>query len=286
LAHIGVIKALEKANIPIHIITGSSIGALVGGMYAQTLDIEEVERKIVAFFTGEEYKKTGLHLFRREMQPENFFGQVARKTATELIIQLDGKRISLMKHDRIGIIMDHLLGDGLIENTRIKFAPVATNLETGEIVVFRSGSIRETIKASASMPGFLPPIEYRHLVLVDGSVSASIPVEPALGLGADIVIAVNVGRSLDQEPMPEHVIDILFRTNMITALRNDMMECEKADVVIKPQVGHYHWAEFDKIGELIAEGEKYTEAGIDLIRKIVKKRGGKFGKVIETEPVA
>jgi len=285
LAHIGVIKALEKANIPIHIITGSSIGALVGGMYAQTLDIDDVEKKIVSFFTGEEYKKTGLHLFRSEMQPENFFGQVARKTDGELIIQLDRKRISLMKHDRIGIIMDSLLGEGLIENTRVKFSPVATNLETGEIVVFRSGSIRESIKASAAIPGFLPPIEYRHLVLVDGSVSASIPVEPALGLGADIVIAVNVSRSLDQEPMPDNVIDILFRTNMITSLRNDMMACEKADVVIKPQVGHYHWAQFDKFHELIAEGEKYASAGVDLVKKIIKKRGGKLPNLeFEKEP--
>ncbi len=272
LAHIGVIKALEKAEIPIHMITGSSIGAVVGGMYAQVPNAADVEARAMKFFTGEDFKKTGLHLFRPDTHAENFFGQIARLTDTGLIIQVNRRRLSLMKKNRLAVLIDSLVGEGLIENTRIKFAPVATNLLTGEIVVFRNGSLREALKASSAIPGFLPPIEYKGLVLVDGAVSASIPVEPAFGLGADIVIAVNVSRSLDEEPMPENVVDILFRTNLITALRNDAMACERAQIVIQPRVGKIHWAEFDKIHELIAQGEEAGTAAIERIRISMKKK--------------
>lgn len=278
LAHIGVLKVLEREKIPIHVITGSNIGAVVGGMYAQTPDIQAVEKKITEFFTGDDFKKTGLHLFRQEIQPENFFGQIAHRSEDGLSIQWDKKRIALMKQNRLGTIVEHLLGDRLIENTRIKFAPIATNLETGEVIVFRSGSMREAVKASASIPGFLPPMSYRDMVLVDGAVAASIPVEPAFSLGADFVIAVNVGRSLDHEPMPTNVIDILFRANLITSLRNDIMACEKASVVIKPDVGHIHWAEFDKLPELIAAGEKYTETAVEIIKMGIRKNSSRFVK--------
>jgi NTE family protein len=284
LAHIGVIKALEKAGIPIHIITGSSVGAVVGGMYAQSLAIADVEARIVRFFTGEDFKKTGLHLFRPDMHAENFFGQIARITDTGLIIHINRRRVSLMKQHRLAAAIDSLVGEGLIENTRIKFAPVATNLLTGEIVAFRSGSMREALKASSAIPGFLPPIEYKGLILVDGAVAASIPVEPAFALGADFVIAVNVSRSLDDEPMPENVVDILFRTNLITAQRNDVMACERAQVVIKPKVEHIHWAEFGKIHELIAVGETAGAEAVRLIQTAIKKKKGKTAKAGYEQP--
>ncbi len=276
LSHIGVIKALEAHQIPIHVITGSSIGALVGGMYAEGLNIQDVEKRVTGFFTSEEFQETGFKLFRAELHPENFYGQIAKKTNGGLTIQLDSRRVSLMKEHRLNIVMDRLLGNGLVENTRIKFAPVATNLETGEVVVFRSGSLREAVKSSSSIPGFLPPISYRDMVLVDGGVAASIPVEPAFGLGADFVIAVNVSRSLEHEPMPNNVMDVLFRTNLITAHRNDMLACEKAQVVLRPNVGHVHWTEFDRFAELISEGAKCAEAGIDLIKTLVRKNSGRL----------
>ncbi len=272
LAHLGVIKALERGGIPIHIITGSSIGALIGGMYAQTLDIHDVEERLTRFFTGGEFRKTGLHLFKDQMHPENFFGQVAHESGDEVLIRLDRRRLALMKTNRLGIIMDGLLGDGLIENTRIKFGPVATNLQTGEIVVFRSGSIREAIKASSSIPGFLPPLEYRGLVLVDGAVAAPIPVEPAFALGADMVIAVNVSRPPDHDPMPLHVIDILFRTSQITVHRHEQMACARADLVIRPDVGDFQWAEFDRIAPIVALGESAADASVENIRRLLHKR--------------
>ncbi len=276
LAHIGVIKVLEKGGIPIHVIAGSSIGALVGGMYAQTLDIADVERRLRSFFLGDEFRRTGLQLFRQEVDAENFFGQIARTTDEGVLIHLERHRMALMKTNRLTMIMDLLLGDGLIENTRIKFAPVATNLASGEIVVFRSGSIREAVKASSSVPGFLPPVEYRGMILVEGAVGASIPVEPAFALGADVVIAVNVSRSIDDEPMPGHVIDILFRTSLITSLRNDALACERAHVVVRPAVGRFHWAEFAPLEELIRLGEEAAAAQIEALQKILKKKPGRF----------
>ncbi len=271
LAHLGVLRALANDNIPIDIITGSGIGALIGALYAEFQDIDEVDRRIRRFFTGDELKKTGLHLFRREKHPENFFGQIAHLRENEFHIRMDANRLSLMKENRLGHVIDQILGDGLIENTRIKFAAVATNLQTGETVTFKDGSLREAVKASSSMAGFLPPIVYRDMILIEGAVSASIPVESARSMGADFVVAVNTGKSIGNDSLPDNMIDILFQSHQITLLQNDRLNCQNADMVIRPRVGEFHWAEFDNIDKIVAAGEKAALEAIPKIRLIGKK---------------
>ncbi|MCK6541938.1 patatin-like phospholipase family protein [bacterium] len=278
LAHIGVLKTLERHHIPMDIIVGSGIGAVVGAMYAQSLHIVEVESRIKKFFLGDDFKKTGLHLFRRDMHPENFFGQIARAVGNELLIQLYADRMSLMKENRLGIVMDELLGDGLIENTRIQFAAVATNMITGKTEIFREGSIKEAAKASSSIPGFLPPMQYEDKVLVDGAVAAQTPVDAAWEMGADYVIAVDTSRTLAGEAPPANMIDLLFRTHLITALQANALMCSRSTVHIRPEVGHHHWAAFEKMNELIAAGEKSVDVSINAIFMALKKEKSRLSK--------
>ncbi|MCH6558826.1 patatin-like phospholipase family protein, partial [candidate division KSB1 bacterium] len=169
-AHIGALKALERENIPIDMIVGTSIGAVVGAIYADNPVAFHLEERFKKFLKSEEYKKSGLELFKRKEPAENFFGQVATNIRERLVVNLAQSKTSLVRRNRLQGSMDFLIPEGRIENTKIPFYTVASNLLNGEQVVFNEGDMRTIVGASASFPGFLPPYQFNGDLLVDGSV--------------------------------------------------------------------------------------------------------------------
>ena len=164
LAHIGTIKVLEKNKIPIDIIAGSSMGALIGGAYASGLKVETMEE----IATNVDWKLTA-KMFSPTVSFSGF---------------IDGKRIS----DFLG----HIIGNKNIEDLDIRFACVATDILSGEEIVIDQGSLIEAIRASISIPVFFTPVKHKDSFLVDGGIVNPVPVDLARRLGADTVIAVNV----------------------------------------------------------------------------------------------
>ncbi len=274
-AHIGVLKVLERANIPIDLITGSSIGAVVGSLYATTGSALKVEERFHQFLRSEEYKKSGLELFKRKEPAENFFGQVAKLVKERVVVNLAQSKPSLVSGKRLQAAMDFLIPDGRIEETKIPFYPVASNLLNGQRVVFTQGDLRSIVSASASIPGFLPPYEVNGHLLVDGSVVCPIPVEPARELGADVVIAVDVGQQLNEHADLNNVINIIFQANHMTARHFNLHLLKMADVVIRPNVGQVHWSEFKLLRYMIEEGERVAEEALPQIQRLIKKKSAK-----------
>ena len=197
-AHIGALKVLERAGIEIDMVVGTSIGAVVGSSYAMTADPLKVEQRFSDFVTSDQYKSSGLDMFKRREPAENFFGQVATTIKERVVVNLAQSKTSLVGEKRLKIVMDALIPDGRIEDTKISFHCIASNVLTGEQVTFSEGDMRAIVSASASIPGFLPPCKINGYVLVDGSVVCPIPILPARELGADVVIAVDVGLELRQ----------------------------------------------------------------------------------------
>ncbi len=271
-AHIGVIKVLAEAKIPIDMITGTSIGAVIGSIYAKTQDAIKVEERFQQFLKSEAYHKSGLDLFKRKEPVENFFGQVAKSVKERVVINIAQSKPSMVSSKRLQIAMDFLIPEGRIEKTRIPFYPVASNLETGERVVFKDGDLRTIVGASACIPGFVPPSEVNGALLVDGSVVCPIPVGPARELGAEIVIAVDVGQDLNTHPDLDNVINIIFQTNHMTARHYNLQLLKMADVVIRPNVGLVHWSEFKLLDYMIEEGEKVAATALTQIRKVINKK--------------
>ena len=279
-AHVGVLKVLEREGIPIDMIVGTSIGAVVGAMYATLGRAADVEQRFKDFLRSEEYRKSGLDLFKRKEPVENFFGQVATYIRQRIVVNLAQSKSSLVGSERLRRAMQFLIPDGRIEETKIPFFAIASNILNGEQVLFDEGDMRTIIGASACIPGFLPPYEVNGYLLVDGSVVCPIPVEPARSLGADVVIAVDVSQELNDNPDLSNVVNIIFQTNHMTARHYNLHLLKQADVVIRPNVGLVHWSEFKLLNYMVEEGERVTEEALPQIRKVLRNRRPLWKRVL------
>ncbi len=273
-AHIGALKVLERENIPIDMIVGTSIGAVVGAIYADNPVALQLEERFKQFLTSEEYKRSGLELFKRKEPAENFFGQIATNIRERLVVNIAQSKPSLVRGKRLQRAMDFLIPEGRIEETEIPFYTVASNIGNGKQVVFNEGDMRSIVGASASIPGFLPPYQVNGYLLVDGSVVCPIPVEPARDYGADVVLAIDVGQRLNDKPKLDNVIDVIFQTQHMTARHYNLQLLEKADLVLRPDVGEVHWSEFKLLDYMIEEGEKVTEALLPDIKNLIRGKSG------------
>lgn len=176
-AHTGVLKVLEERHIPIDIIVGTSMGAMVGGAYAAGVSIEKIEEK---------WLKTDIVHVAKNFLPT--FPLHGWSSGSSVYRMLQG-----------------VVGDARIEGLPVKFAAVATDIETGEEVVIQEGLLVDAIRASSSVPGLFVPAEYRGRFLVDGGLVNPLPVDVVRRIGADMVIAVDVGhypRRPEQQPSP------------------------------------------------------------------------------------
>lgn len=272
LAHLGVLKVLEAQQIPIDMIAGTSIGALIGAVYAMTGSADEVERRTREYVASRQFSEIGLELFRKKRPVENFFGQVASRVRERIVINLAASRSSLVGAQRLSRVVDYLLADQSFDQLRLPFVCIATDLMTGEEISLHRGPLALAVQASMSIPGFLPPVVYNGYQLVDGAVVAPVPVLACRNLGADLVIAVDVGQTLDGFTGIENVVDMVFRTGTITSRRFNHLLLEKADFVIRPRVGHVHWSQFEDISALVTEGERLTTALIPEIKRLVSRR--------------
>ena len=275
LAHLGVIKALEKEHIKIDLIVGCSFGALVGGMYAQTPKAKVVEERLKVFRQTEHFRNLGVKAVRKPAyNQDEFLKQFARNLRERVLLNVIVNRISVLKEDRIINAVNFLIKEGKIEDTSIPFACNATDLFTGNAVLFTKGDIRQAIRSSTTIPGYFPPVEVNNKILVDGAVTYNLPIKFAMSLGANVIIAVDVRPMLKEERDFRNVFDIIMRSSTITANLLSEQSLDDADILITPKVGDFYWYDFDKAQEMIKAGEKATYFQLEEIQKLVsiKKR--------------
>jgi NTE family protein len=280
LAHLGVMKALEKENIKIDLIVGCSFGALVGGMYAQTPQARVIEKRLKNFQQTDHFKNLGVKSVRKPAySPDDFLKQFARNLRERVLLNVIVNRISVLKEERLIDAVNYLIKQGKIEKTSIPFACNATDLFTGKGVLFTKGDIRKAIRASTTIPGYFPPIELDNKILVDGAVTYNLPIKFARGLGAKIIIAVDVHPMLQEEKDFRNVFDIIMRSSTITANLLTEESLNDTEILISPRVSKFFWYDFDKGEELIKAGEEATYNQIDQIREFTTfKRESLFRK--------
>lgn len=272
LAHIGVLKVLEKENIKIHSITGCSMGALVGGLYAYYGNAKEVENFIYKAIKHPKFIELGTDkLKENNKKPDkSYFEQFYDYVGTRIQALKALNRLSYFDEELTNEIYK-IIPDTPIESLKIKYSAIATDLLSGEEINFTKGSLRQVIKASSAIPGIFPPVRLDNYFLIDGSASESVPAGKVREIGANRVLGVDVTRCIKTIDLPQNVFEILYRAEDITSFNLSVLRLKEADLVIRPQVRHLTWADFDQTTEIISAGEQATKENIAEIKKLVNR---------------
>jgi len=272
LAHIGVIRALERAAVPIDLIVGTSMGAIVGGAYSASRDISRVEANVRGVLSSERFKKNRLSFLRETKRRRGgLLFSVGNLVRRGIFYGVSTLRPSFLSAEEFADSMESVVPDVSIENLRTPFAAVALDIESAEEVVVCRGSLREATRASSAIPGILPPVRLDGRTLIDGGWIDKVPVIPAFRLGADVVIAVDISPELEEVRGFRRGVDIMMRANLIRDSILVGMLTRLADLVIEPEVKNVHWADFGAVDRCIASGDEAAERAAPAIRELLRR---------------
>lgn len=262
-AHLGVLKALEDMHIPIHVITGTSMGAIMGGLYSSGLSIDEMEAILAQTDWREvldDRPPRRLLPYRRKVDDQSFL--------TRFELGVNGGSIQLpsglITGQKLNLVLQRLVlrsaGTEDFSQLPIPFAAVATDIETGDMVVLKRGDLGLAIRASMSIPGVFSPVSLDGKLLVDGGLARNLPVDVAIAMGAEVIIAVDVGQPLYGQEELDSISRITNQMVSIPFRRNVAEQLKQVTVLIQPDCGDFKSSQFDRGSELVPVGEAATHA--------------------------
>src|SRR5579863_5628768 len=236
IAHIGVLRAFRDAGVPIDCVAGTSVGALIGAGFCAGVPLEKME----------------------EIGAATNFADFGRWTPSWL---------GLATNQRMEKYLARMTDATTFEELKIPLTISATDINAGVTIYYSSGKIAPPLRASCAYPGLFVPIQHDGRTLVDGFLTAPVPVEGALLLGADVVIAVyleagNIGQ-------PRTFTDVLSRSFNIIQRHADIAWRAQADVIIEPDVTPFVWDDFTKTPEMVAAGAAAATAALPQIRAAI-----------------
>jgi len=234
-AHVGVLKVLEANHIPVHMVVGTSVGSLVGSLYAYGYPAYDLQKIAMGLERGELVDLT---------VPDNGF----------------------VKGELLEAYVNRMIRGTTIENLRIPFYAVATDIGSGQEMVFGKGNTGMAVRASCSIPGIFQPVRIGDRTYVDGGVVSPVAVDAARRLGADVVIAVAISGGVSGV-LPETTLDTIFQSVNVMYAKIAENQLSRADVVIHPKVGYIASGDFTKRHEAILEGETAAQAALPKIQQ-------------------
>lgn len=252
-AHVGVLRELERHNIPIDLLAGTSVGSLIGGAYCAGLSPDQIG----------------------ELATTISWSDLGRAT------------VSLMGFYNSERTEDYVKKNFPVtefEKTRIPFGAVATDLQTGKMVVFTEGSIPLAIRASCAMPVFYTPVTVNGRMMVDGGLVGHIPASVARMMGADIVIAVDINSQHLPIPQPTNLFTIMSQSLSIMGRSAVQYIHGDADVVVIPQIEHVRPDDLSKAAEMIVAGEEAARRVIPKIKRLLAPHKQGFFKRLFSRP--
>ncbi len=242
-AHVGVIRALEQEKIPIDMVVGTSVGGLIGAIYAA--DVNSFDLEWTAF----------------QLEKDDLFDFGVMNAVVGM---------GLAKGDKLEAWVKSHIKTTNIENMKIPFAAVATDLNWGHKVVLDKGSVARAIRASAAIPGVFQPVQHQGKILVDGGVTDNIPISVAKAKGADIVIAVDISASIGNTNITNLVGVTLQATSIMFALNVEHAK-KDADVLITPAgIGDVGMLDFTQKKRCMQSGIEATQKAMPNIRKVIE----------------
>jgi len=236
MAHIGVLKVLEEEGIAIRVIAGTSVGALIGAAYCSGVSPAELE-------------------------------QVAASCRFTTFARWTVSRYGFASNDRMVSFLERTLKVKTFEELRIPLGITATDFNSGEGVVFHSGSIVDPVRASCAYPGMFLPVEIRGRYLIDGMLSHPVPTQPLHEMGADRVLAVHLKGQWTKDGAPRHLFDVIGQSFAIAQDQMSHLWRGAADVLVEPDVAGFAYDDFKRSGELIRAGERAMRQALPEVRQ-------------------
>ncbi len=238
-AHVGVLKVLEANGVPVHMIVGTSVGSFVGSLYAYGYTAYDLQKIAMGLEKGEIADLT---------VPDNGF----------------------VKGEKLESYVNRMVRGTTMENLRIPFYAVATDIVSGLEIVFGKGNTGSAVRASCSIPGVFRPTRIGDRTYVDGGVVSPVAVDAARRLGANVVIAVDISDGV-AGVAPDSTLDTIFQSINIMYSKIASNQLSRADLVIHPDVGRIPSGDFTRRHEAILEGEKAAQAALPRIRALLEK---------------
>ena len=240
-AHLGVLRVLEENQIPVSHIAGSSVGSILGAAYASGAPLS----RIMA---------------------------TCRTLRLRDIARWRVSRLGLASNHRLGNLIERVFESRQFEELRIPLAVVATDLSTGEPVVFTQGNLVDAIRASCAFPGLFEPVEIGTRCLADGGLVAPVPTRAVRELGASTVIGISVGMHDGHRGAPRNIFQVVSRA--VSAAQKHQLEVweRHADLVLRPEVQSLAWDDFERAEEAIEAGAVAARRAIPRIQKLLSQK--------------
>lgn len=270
LVHIGVLEALEKHGLPIDMIAGTSMGAIIGAIYALEPSASALKKRFRMYLDSEEFKDTRFdYLGNQDDADVGIIDRLLQLAWKGLFYTLVVTRRSYYGKETSQQNFALMIDDLTFADTRIPFCTTSLDLVTGREVVFTSGGLRRAVSASCAIPGLLPPIQDGDRLLVDGGWIDAVPVQPARQLGADVVIAIDAASALDPCGDLDSALEIIGRADSIARWALNEERCRRADLVLQPLNSGSHWADFSQFEEAVEIGKAAVEEQLAAIEGLV-----------------
>lgn len=247
LAHIGILKVFERENIKVDLVVGTSMGAVIGAGYSLGIPINHMEKRATEISWTDLFDPT---------------------------MPTQGLAEGMKMQNVIADILEHKT----FLDIKTQLALVATDIEKAEKVVYTSGPLAKIARASSSWPGIFNPVKIDDRLIVDGGVMNSVPVSVAKELGADFIIACDVGFCVTKNIEITNIMRLLLQSFQIMGQELNTFQSKEADIIIEPDLGNIDQAGFDRSTEIIHKGQEAAEKILPTLQKILglKKRRFRF----------
>jgi NTE family protein len=247
LAHIGVLKVFEREGVPVDLVVGTSVGAIVGALYASGVPSAEIEK--MATVVG--------------------WDQLTDLSSAKVVRLLVSER--LLSTQKMETYLKDRIGEKQFADLKTEFACLATDVRTGEGIVIREGSVALAARASATMPGIFEPVPFRHRLLIDGGVVDNVPTAVARRLGAELLICLYVPADLSRHNV-SNVLTMLTQALYIQGQVVSEDQIKRADFVIKPDVSEISALELWRSKECMEAGQRAAETAWPELKRFLAEK--------------
>jgi len=274
-AHVGALRALQENKVRFDLLVGISMGAICGGIYSVSPDADFLERRLKELVNFQAFRESiiGTWTASQEENPRGLVKRTQKLLSSTTILRRMFSAPGVLATSDVHMCMYPFMADISMEMTAIPFATAAVNVRTGELKIFSgSDSLRSAVTASASMPLIFPPEKVGKEWFVDGGVLDKLGIETARHRGATKIIVIDVSDEKLPDNLPKSGFDVILKTEEIASEYRRIQQLERADLVLRPIKGNYHWADYSAADAFIQMGYECANENMDKIKRVATAR--------------